>query len=81
MNSLHQLPVRGTYNQFKVAFPRIGFGVKFVEGDNPADFEAGHRRENQGHLSRIGWEPQLQRARFRSHRRGRSPPRHSSGGR
>ena len=30
----------GTYNQFKVAFPRIGFGVKFVEGDNPADFEA-----------------------------------------
>ena len=30
----------GTYNQFKVAFPRIGFGVKFVEGDDPADFEA-----------------------------------------
>ncbi len=30
----------GTYNQFKVAFPRMGFGVKFVEGDDPGDFEA-----------------------------------------
>ncbi len=30
----------GTYNQFKVAFPRIGFNVKFVEGDDPAHFEA-----------------------------------------
>ena len=30
----------GTYNQFKVALPRIGFGVKFVEGDDPAAFEA-----------------------------------------
>ncbi len=29
----------GTYNQFKVAFPRLGFGVKFVEGDDPAHFE------------------------------------------
>ena len=29
----------GTYNQFKVAFPRLGFGVKFVEGDDPAEFE------------------------------------------
>ena len=30
----------GTYNQFKVAFPRMGFDVKFVEGDNPNDFKA-----------------------------------------
>ncbi len=30
----------GTYNQFKVAFPRMGFDVKFVEGDNPYDFKA-----------------------------------------
>lgn len=30
----------GTYNQFKVAFPRLGIGVKFVEGDDPADFKA-----------------------------------------
>jgi O-acetylhomoserine/O-acetylserine sulfhydrylase len=30
----------GTYNQFKVQFKRLGINVKFVEGDNPADFEA-----------------------------------------
>lgn len=29
----------GTYNQFKVTFPRLGIDVKFVDGDNPADFE------------------------------------------
>jgi O-acetylhomoserine (thiol)-lyase len=29
----------GTYNQFKVAFKRIGIDVRFVEGDSPADFE------------------------------------------
>jgi O-acetylhomoserine/O-acetylserine sulfhydrylase len=29
----------GTYNQFAVAFPRLGIGVKFVNGDSPADFE------------------------------------------
>ncbi|NBC82335.1 MAG: aminotransferase class I/II-fold pyridoxal phosphate-dependent enzyme [Bacteroidetes bacterium] len=29
----------GTYNQFKVQFKRLGIGVKFVEGDDPADFE------------------------------------------
>ncbi len=28
----------GTYNQFKVSFPRLGIGVKFVEGDDPAAF-------------------------------------------
>ncbi len=30
----------GTYNQFKVAFPRLGLNVSFVDGDNPGDFEA-----------------------------------------
>ncbi|MGD9932471.1 MAG: O-acetylhomoserine aminocarboxypropyltransferase/cysteine synthase family protein [Dehalococcoidia bacterium] len=30
----------GTYNQFKVAFPRLGINVKFVEGDDPKDFAA-----------------------------------------
>lgn len=30
----------GTYNQFKVQFKRLGINVKFVQGDNPADFEA-----------------------------------------
>jgi len=29
----------GTYNLFKVTLPRIGIDVKFVEGDNPEDFE------------------------------------------
>jgi O-acetylhomoserine (thiol)-lyase len=29
----------GTYNQFKVQFKRLGIQVKFVYGDNPADFE------------------------------------------
>lgn len=29
----------GTYNQFKVSLPRLGISVKFVEGDEPADFE------------------------------------------
>jgi OAH/OAS sulfhydrylase len=28
----------GTYNQFKVSFPRLGVGVKFAEGDAPAAF-------------------------------------------
>jgi len=30
----------GTWNQFKVALPRLGIEVRFVEGENPADFEA-----------------------------------------
>ncbi len=29
----------GTYNQFKVQFKRLGIEVKFVSGDNPAEFE------------------------------------------
>ncbi len=29
----------GTYNQFKVQFKRLGIQVKFVEGDDPADYE------------------------------------------
>ena len=28
----------GTYNQFKVSFPRLGIDVKFVDGDNAEDF-------------------------------------------
>jgi len=28
----------GTYNQFKVSFPRLGIGVKFVEGDDAEAF-------------------------------------------
>ncbi len=30
----------GTYNQFKVTFPRLGIRVKLVDGDEPAAFEA-----------------------------------------
>jgi len=30
----------GTYNQFKVSFPRMGITTKFVEGVDPAAFEA-----------------------------------------
>jgi O-acetylhomoserine/O-acetylserine sulfhydrylase len=30
----------GSYNQFKVAFKRLGIEVKFANGDNPADFES-----------------------------------------
>jgi O-acetylhomoserine/O-acetylserine sulfhydrylase len=30
----------GTYNQFKVQFKKIGIDVKFVQGDDPADFDA-----------------------------------------
>ncbi len=28
----------GTYNQFKVSFQRLGIEVRFVDGDDPADF-------------------------------------------
>ncbi|MCP4661959.1 MAG: O-acetylhomoserine aminocarboxypropyltransferase/cysteine synthase [bacterium] len=28
----------GTYNQFKVSFPRLGIRAKFVDGDDPEDF-------------------------------------------
>jgi O-acetylhomoserine (thiol)-lyase len=30
----------GTYNQFKVTLPRLGIGVRFIEGDDPAGFRA-----------------------------------------
>lgn len=30
----------GSYNQFKVAFKRLGIQVKFANGDDPSDFEA-----------------------------------------
>jgi O-acetylhomoserine/O-acetylserine sulfhydrylase len=30
----------GTYNQMKVAFPRMGVLVKFVSGNDPKSFEA-----------------------------------------
>ena len=29
----------GTYNQFKVQFPRLGISTKFVKGDKPEEFE------------------------------------------
>jgi O-acetylhomoserine/O-acetylserine sulfhydrylase len=30
----------GSYNQFKVTFPRLGIDVRFVDGDDPEDFRA-----------------------------------------
>src|SRR5688572_15578411 len=30
----------GTYNQFKVSFKRLGFEVRFANGDKPEEFEA-----------------------------------------
>lgn len=30
----------GTYNQFKVLFPRLGITTKFIDGDKPEDFAA-----------------------------------------
>lgn len=30
----------GTYNQFKVLFPRLGITTKFVKGDKPEDLAA-----------------------------------------
>ncbi len=30
----------GTYNQFKVSFPRLGINVKFADGDNPDSIES-----------------------------------------
>lgn len=30
----------GTYNQFKVIFPKFGINVHFVNSDNPEDFKA-----------------------------------------
>ena len=30
----------GTYNQFKVTFPRLGINVKFAKDEEPASFEA-----------------------------------------
>ncbi len=30
----------GTYNQFKVSFPRLGIHTKFVDGDKPEDLAA-----------------------------------------
>ena len=35
----------GTYNLFKVTLPRVGIKVKFVDGDDPAEFEK-HIDEN-----------------------------------
>ena len=30
----------GTYNQFKVSFPRVGIGVRFADGDDPDSMES-----------------------------------------
>jgi len=45
----------GTYNQFKVAFPRQGIDVTFVDGDSPADFQAALQENTKAiYLESIG---------------------------
>jgi len=45
----------GTYNQFKVTFPRFGINVKFVEGDDPKLFEAAIDKKTKAlYLETIG---------------------------
>ncbi len=55
----------GTYNQFKVTLPRLGIGVKFVDGGRPRRLPEGHRREDEGHLRRDDRQPGRQRRRPR----------------
>ncbi|HEX2983527.1 MAG TPA: PLP-dependent transferase [Ignavibacteriales bacterium] len=42
----------GTYNQFKVAFARLGIEVKFTEGEEPSEFESLIDKKNESHLFR-----------------------------
>ncbi|MBN1278569.1 MAG: O-acetylhomoserine aminocarboxypropyltransferase/cysteine synthase [Chlorobiaceae bacterium] len=45
----------GTYNQFKVAFQRLGIGVKFVDGNDPSAFrDAIDERTKAIYLESIG---------------------------
>ena len=66
----------GTYNQFKVTLPRLGIGVKFVDGDDPKDFAKAIDAQDQGALRRDDRQPALQRARLRGARQGRPRQRH-----
>ena len=71
----------GTYNQFKVALPRLGINVKFVDGDQPEAFRARHRRAHQGHLRRNpGQSPASTVPDFEAHRQDRPRGRHPPGG-
>ncbi len=70
----------GTYNQFKVAFPRLGFKVEFVEGDDPGGLRGEDHRPDPCPVPGDDRQPQIQRSRLRGHRRGRPPQRHPSGG-
>lgn len=45
----------GTYNQFKVAFPRQGIGATFVDGDDADDFESAIQENTKAiYLESIG---------------------------
>lgn len=49
----------GTYNRFKVTFPRLGIDVRFVEGDNPEAFrQAIDERTKALYVETIG-DPQF----------------------
>ena len=53
-NLSHFVSVGGTYNQFKVQFPRLGINVKFADGDDVESF-AKQMRRNKGSTSKR-WE-------------------------
>ena len=61
----------GTYNQFKVAFPRLGIDVDVRRRRRPGRLRRRHRREHQGGLRRVHRQPAVQRPRLRGARRRR----------
>ena len=45
----------GTYNQFKVAFKRLGIEVRFADGDDVESFVKHIDKNTKGHLSGNNW--------------------------
>ena len=60
----------GTYNQFKVSFPRLGINVRFRRRRRRRLHRGADRRPDQSHLPRIDRESPVQHSRFRAHRPG-----------
>ena len=59
----------GTYNQFKVALPRLGINVKFVDGDDADAIAAAIDENTKARVRRVDRQPAVQRARPRADRR------------
>ena len=60
----------GTYNQFKVTLPRLGIGVKLVDGDDVDALRKAHRRQDEGALRRVHRQSRRERPRLRGAREG-----------